>query len=178
MVKMKDELRISRSCYEKMIMEAEKTCPDIALGIALQLCTKIQVTEICLLKNKYADNGGSIHFSDEEMIVKISDMKSTCFYQIPLDDVKYIRQVYDRHNIYLLEHCIDRRNPLFINARGTALTPDGYIRRLQTYNVSLHYSMDTEMIDFVNGLEAIGKRVTYDTLRRCSVKGDGNGGNN
>ncbi len=170
MVNQNNEIAVSTECFDKILKIAEESCPDIALGIVLQMYVGLRVPEICSMYSDAAPCGGSITLLEKNGTVKISNNgQGMRIYQIPRDNIVQIQNAYHKHKTFVDEKCIDSRYPLFINARGTALSTDGYIRRVQFLNVLLTKCTDADVKKFTETLKSAGKRFTCDVLRRCRM---------
>ncbi|MDF2478508.1 MAG: hypothetical protein K0S24_3991, partial [Sphingobacterium sp.] len=130
----------------------------------------LRVPEICSMYSDATLCGGSISFLGENGTVKIqSNGQGMRIYQIPGEHIVRIQNEYHKHKTFVNGKCIDSRYPLFINAHGTALSTDGYIRRVQALNVLLMKCNDSDVKKFMETLRMVGKRFTCDVLRRCHI---------
>ena len=141
--------------------EAEIQCPDIVFGMILQAYAGLRCTEVVSLFNKHHPDGGSVKQTNYKVLISCG-LKSTI---IPDEFATDVITAYEKHLEYICEKCVDSRYPLFINSNGTALSVDGYIRRVKTYGDVILNSDNPLLTEVSAYLRKVNCRFTGDMLR-------------
>jgi len=152
---------LSAIAVHNLLIAAGTECPDVSFGMRLQAYAGLRSPEIVELLSEYHPDGGSINFNNNMIIVTLGLKKTT----IPEEFTEYVITAYRSHMDYLKSECVDIRCPLFVNSKGTALSVDGYLRRVKQFGDFILCSSDASLSGVRDYLIETNSRFTGDMLR-------------
>jgi len=152
---------LSIIAIENLLASARRECSDIALGLTLQAYAGLRSSEIPELRATGCSDGGSLLIDDTKVTVSLGLKRI----MVPNEFSGIVKATYESHISFLADKCVDIRFPLFINTNGTALSIEGYLRRVKQFNDFILTSESPSLSEIRQYLAGTSRRFTADMLR-------------